>query len=67
VEVHVFPKLLFAIVKNSLSAISTKFVEILVHSHIAAIDITLSLFTDFDITCHNHEASSLHIQKISYI
>ena len=56
-----------AIVKNSLSEISTKLLDIFVHSQIASKVIIESLFTDLDFTCHSSEPLSLQIQKISFI
>jgi hypothetical protein len=65
--IQVFHKLLLAIVKNSKSSISTKLGVAFVHSQIASRVITLSLFTDFDLICHNSDKLSLPIPNISFI
>jgi len=65
--VQVFHKLLFEILINSLSAISTKLLTKFVHSQIASRVIIQSLFDDFDFTCQSSDKLSLHIPKILFV
>jgi hypothetical protein len=65
--IHVLLHHSFEIVKNSLSAISTKLFDIFVHSQIASTVIIQSFSKDFDFICHSQLKSSLPIQKTSFI